>query len=54
MVDPAAANANLERLKDLGLAGPMGFYESIDFSRASRKNGARGVVIYATWRTTRE
>ncbi len=46
LVDPGAATANLERLKNLGLAGPMGFYESIDFSRESRKNGARGVVIY--------
>ena len=45
-VDPGAATANLERLKNLGLAGPMGFYESIDFSVESRKNGARGVVIY--------
>jgi cyclic beta-1,2-glucan synthetase len=45
-VDPAAATANLERLKNLGLAGPMGFYEAIDFSRESGQNGARGVVIY--------
>jgi cyclic beta-1,2-glucan synthetase len=45
-VDPGAATANLERLKHLGLAGPMGFYESIDFSRETRQNGARGVVIY--------
>ena len=34
LVDPAAAVANLERLKNLGMAGPLGFYESIDFSRA--------------------
>ena len=27
--------ANLERLKNLGLTGPMGFYESIDFTRES-------------------
>jgi cyclic beta-1,2-glucan synthetase len=45
-VDPAAATENLERLKNLGLAGPMGLYESIDFSRESQKDGARGVVIY--------
>ncbi|MDP9053607.1 MAG: hypothetical protein M3N93_04805, partial [Acidobacteriota bacterium] len=44
-VDPGAAANNLERLKNLGMAGPMGFYESIDFSRESRKN-SRGVVIY--------
>jgi cyclic beta-1,2-glucan synthetase len=46
LVDPAAATANLERLKRLGMAGPMGFYESIDFSREDRKDGGRGVVIY--------
>ena len=37
-VDPGAATANLERLKNLGLAGPMGFYESIDFQE--REAGA--------------
>ena len=46
-VDPGAAIENLRRLEDLGLEGPLGFYESIDFSRESRRDGARGVVIYA-------
>jgi cyclic beta-1,2-glucan synthetase len=45
LVNPAAAAANLERLKNLNLEGPMGFYESIDFSRTSRQGGARGVLI---------
>jgi cyclic beta-1,2-glucan synthetase len=45
-VDPGAASDNLERLKRLGMAGPMGFYEAIDFSRENRKNGTRGVLIY--------
>ena len=45
MIDPAAAVENLQRLQDLGMAGPMGFYEAIDFSRENRK-GERGVVIY--------
>lgn len=45
-LDPGAATANLERLKNLGMAGPMGFYEAIDFSRESGQSGARGVVIY--------
>jgi cyclic beta-1,2-glucan synthetase len=45
-LDPAAATSNLERLKNLGMAGPMGFYEAIDFSRESGQSGARGVVIY--------
>ncbi len=46
LVDPGAAVDNLERLKNLGMNGPMGFYESIDFSRESTEGGARGVVIY--------
>ncbi len=45
LVNPAAAAGNLERLKDLNLEGPMGFYESIDFSRTSRQGGARGIQI---------
>jgi cyclic beta-1,2-glucan synthetase len=45
-LDPGAATSNLERLKNLGMAGPMGFYEAIDFSRESGQGGARGVVIY--------
>ena len=47
MVDPAAALANLKRLETFGAAGPMGLYESIDFSRAKDRAGDRGVVIYA-------
>ncbi len=46
LVKPAEATDNLERLKGLKLEGPMGFYESIDFSRESRKAGPRGVLIY--------
>lgn len=45
LVNPAAAVSNLERLKFLDLEGPMGFYESIDFSRTSRQGGARGIHI---------
>lgn len=45
-VDPGDAAANLGRLRKLGLAGPMGFYEAIDFTRESRPDGPRGVVIY--------
>jgi cyclic beta-1,2-glucan synthetase len=44
---PAAATANLERLKSMGMVGPMGFYEAIDFTRESKRDGARGVVIYS-------
>ena len=45
LVNPAAAAGNLERLKNLNLEGPMGFYESIDFSGANRRGGARGILI---------
>jgi len=45
-IDPVAAIQNLERLEGLGLRGPMGFYESVDFTRESTRRGSRGVVIY--------
>lgn len=45
-VDPLAALANLRRLRELGLQGPMGFYEAIDFSRSAKPEGERGVIIY--------
>ncbi len=44
---PAAGAGNLARLKSMGMAGPMGFYESIDFTRERARDGARGVVIYS-------
>ena len=47
LIDPRAAIANLTRLESLGLGGPMGLYEAIDFSRQSKREGGRGVVIYA-------
>jgi cyclic beta-1,2-glucan synthetase len=46
LVDPVVAAGNLERLKNLGLDGPMGFYEAIDFTRESHRDGARGVLVY--------
>ena len=39
--------ANLKHLEELGLVGPMGFYEAIDFTRAAKRQGERGVIIYA-------
>jgi cyclic beta-1,2-glucan synthetase len=45
-VDPAAALDNLRRLATFDLQGPMGFYESIDFSRENSRNGKPGIVIY--------
>ena len=47
LVDPVAAIDNLRRLDDFELQGPMGYYESIDFSRENKRDGKRGVVIYA-------
>ena len=47
MIDPQSAIPNLQQLDKLGLDGPMGFYESIDFSRESKRDGTPGVVIYA-------
>ena len=47
MIDPHSAVPNLQQLDRLGLDGPMGFYESIDFSRESKRHGSPGVVIYA-------
>jgi cyclic beta-1,2-glucan synthetase len=46
MIDPRSAIPNLQRLESLGLDGPMGLYESIDFSRESKRDGSPGLVIY--------
>ena len=46
-VDPRGAVKNLQRLTGFGLRGSYGFYESIDFTRARRPAGERGVIIYA-------
>ncbi|MGH9811047.1 MAG: glucoamylase family protein, partial [Terriglobia bacterium] len=47
LVDAKVAIDNLRRLQRLDLDGPMGFYESIDFSRESDRSRQRGVAIYA-------
>ncbi len=47
LVEPAAATENLRKLEKIGLAGPMGLYEAIDFTRENKPDGERGVVIYA-------
>ncbi len=46
LVDPAMAIANLHRLEEFQLAGPMGFYESIDFGLEATQDGERGVPIF--------
>jgi len=45
-IAPRAAVANLQRLERMGLAGPMGLYESIDFTREKKREGDRGVVVF--------
>ncbi len=45
-VDLRSSIANLTRLKSMGLDGPMGLYEAIDFTRQSTRRGDRGVLIY--------
>jgi cyclic beta-1,2-glucan synthetase len=47
LVNPAVAVHNLEHLQAVGLAGPMGFYEAIDFTRENQRHGEPGVVIYS-------
>ncbi len=44
-VDAPAAAANMVRLAGLGLSGPDGFYEAIDFTRQSKREGEPGVII---------
>ncbi len=45
-LDSEAAIDNLRRLATFDLDGPMGYYESIDFSRENSRDGKRGIVIY--------
>jgi cyclic beta-1,2-glucan synthetase len=45
-LDSFSALENLKRLEGLGLRGPMGFYEAIDFTREAKRDGERGVIIY--------
>ena len=46
-VDAPAAVSNMWRLARLALMGPDGFYEAIDFTRESKREGDRGVIIYS-------
>ncbi|WP_447593896.1 GH36-type glycosyl hydrolase domain-containing protein [Aquipseudomonas campi] len=45
MVAPEAACKNLQRLADLGLAGPFGLYEAIDFTPARLPRGQQSAVV---------
>jgi len=46
-IDSLGAVENLRRLSRLGLYGPMGFYESIDYTRPADPSGSDGVIIYS-------
>ena len=54
MIDPQSAIPNLQQLDSLGLDGPMGFYESIDFSREAKRDGTAAWSFTPIWRITRE
>ena len=47
MLNPSDSLKNLDRLESLGLRGPMGFYESIDFTGSEKQGGRPGVLIFA-------
>jgi len=47
LLSPAKAIQNLRRLAALGLQGPRGYYEAVDYTRLSRREGEPGVIIYA-------
>ena len=48
-VFPRAATENLERLANMGLEGPMGLYEAIDFSRENARAAAGASSSIPTW-----
>jgi cyclic beta-1,2-glucan synthetase len=45
MVAPEAACANLQRLVAIGLEGPFGFYEAIDFTPSRLLRGQSGAIV---------
>ncbi len=44
---PNEAVFNLQSLVSQGMSGPMGLYESLDYSRERTRRGGRGVIVYA-------
>jgi cyclic beta-1,2-glucan synthetase len=52
MVDPARAVQNLRALSKLGMDGPYGYYEAIDFSARRVPAGRNGVPSRRSWRIT--
>ena len=47
MVDPVAAAANLKRLAAMGVRGPYGFYEAVDFTPARVQEGEDFALVRA-------
>lgn len=47
LIKPSAAMRNLDALSDIGLESSYGYYEAIDFGRAGRRPGERGVIVRA-------
>jgi len=47
LVDPEESIRNLRRLEKAGMYGRMGFFESLDYARPQRRQGKRGVIVYA-------
>lgn len=46
-IAPRESARNLMRLADLGLLADYGYYESLDFSQKSSRDGDRGVIVRA-------
>ena len=46
MVLPKESVYNLEGMAEQGMSGPMGLYESLDYTREKTRRGGRGVVVY--------
>ncbi|MBK7260073.1 MAG: glycosyl transferase [Ignavibacteriae bacterium] len=44
---PREGVANLRRLTTLGMLGPYGFFEAMDFSKQTEREGQRGVIVQA-------
>jgi cyclic beta-1,2-glucan synthetase len=46
-IAPREAVRNLKRLAELGLEGDYGYYEALDYSQQSTREGERGVIVRA-------
>ena len=46
-IAPVETVKNLKRMAEIGLLGDFGYYESMDFSRQTKRHGRRGIVVEA-------